>query len=469
MPPRFIEDVSLNNSFRIRDLSDKIWSSQEVILAADNFCSKMRARSLVFILCDWSIGSIIAYLGCLRGNHVPVLLGASQSSEAISSAIVRFNPNYLFLPRGWSRRLNGRTICSEHFFDLVDNSNEQIEMNEDLALLLPTSGSTGDPNLVRLTNANLDSNAKSISQSLSLSPDDNALVTLPMNYSYGLSIVNSQLLAGGTITLNEHSVIDRKLWSIIREVDITYLGGVPVQYETLNRLGIRNILTGRLRLLTQAGGRLNPSIVQSVHADCCREDVEFVVMYGQTEATARMSVLPHRLVGSHPDSVGFAIDGGCITIKTLEGFDNGNVGEVVYQGPNVSMGYAQTKADLNQPDQNLGVLRTGDLGYLNADGLLFLKGRIKRIAKLSGTRLNLDQIEQGFLSRGIACGVVSDDKELVVCIEETGIDVTLIMKEIQQMGIPSRVLRVLHLSELPRTHSNKLNYSELYKKCFGRT
>ncbi|HWS33964.1 MAG TPA: AMP-binding protein [Actinoplanes sp.] len=267
------------------------------------------------------------------------------------------------------------------------------EVHPDLALLLTTSGSTGDPKLVRLSRDAVLANAEQVADSLGITGDDVAITTLPLFYSYGLSVLHSHLLRGATVVLERTGIMQKDFWTAVNEHRVTSMAFVPSQYEMLRRLRFDPARYPSVRTLTQAGGRLRTELVTEFAAKTDR----FFVMYGQTEAAPRMACLPFDRLTEKLGSAGVAMPGGTFTIED---------GEVVYRGPNVMMGYAETAADLIRGDDQGGVLRTGDLGRLDEDGFLFITGRLKRIAKVFGVRINLDDVEREFPVAAVA----GDDK-----------------------------------------------------------
>ncbi len=176
------------------------------------------------------------------------------------------------------------------------------DLHPDLALLLSTSGSTGSPKLVRLSHTNLRSNAASIADYLGLTPDDVAVSTLPLSYCYGLSVLTSHLLARASLLLSEDSVTTHSLWDLAARHGATSFAGVPHTFELLERSGRAEALPRTLRYVTQAGGRLDPADVRRWVRHGQARGFDFVVMYGQTEATARMAWLPPSLAAERPDS-----------------------------------------------------------------------------------------------------------------------------------------------------------------------
>ncbi|WP_308285693.1 AMP-binding protein [Actinoplanes hulinensis] len=267
------------------------------------------------------------------------------------------------------------------------------DVHPDLALLLTTSGSTGDPKLVRLSRSAVLANAEQVAESLGVTGDDVAITTLPLFYSYGLSVLHSHLLRGATVVLDRTGIMRRDFWAAVDEHRVTSMAFVPSQYEMLRRLRFDPAKHPSVRTLTQAGGRLRTGLVSDFAGRMDAAGGRMFVMYGQTEAGPRMACLPPSHLAGKPGSVGRAMPGGAFTIED---------GEVVYRGPNVMMGYAETAADLARGDDQGGVLRTGDLGRLDDDGFLYITGRLKRMGKVFGVRINLDDVERQFPVAAVA-------------------------------------------------------------------
>jgi acyl-CoA synthetase (AMP-forming)/AMP-acid ligase II len=286
---------------------------------------------------------------------------------------------------------------------LIDRFSTEA-VHPDLALLLTTSGSTGDPKLVRLSRDAVRANAEQIADGLGITGGDVAITTLPLFYSYGLSVLHSHLVRGATVVLERTGIMRRDFWNAVTEYGVTSAAFVPSQYEMLRRLRFDPAKYPALRTLTQAGGRLHADLVADFAQRMDSVGGRLFLMYGQTEAGPRMAVLPPDRLAEKAGSVGVALPGGAFAISD---------GEVVYRGPNVMMGYADTAADLVKGDELAGVLRTGDLGRLDDEGFLFLTGRIKRMAKVFGVRINLDDVERNF-----AVAAVAGDDKLVVFATE---------------------------------------------------
>lgn len=404
-----------------------------------------RQRRLVMIHAANAVEPLVTYLAALAGGHVVLLVAGDDDMAATRHRQVfleRHDPDVVFraADHGWV--LDERREGTRH------------ELHPDLAMLASTSGSTGSPKLVRLSHANLLSNATSIADYLGLRPDDRAATTLPMHYCYGLSVVNSHLLSGGSLLLTERSVIEPAFWTEFRDAGATSFAGVPYTFDLLDGTDFAERTQPTLRYVTQAGGRLGADRVAR-YARLGRErGFDFVVMYGQTEATARMAYLPPDLAETHPGSIGIPIPGGAFRI------DGDPIGELVYEGPNVMMGYAERPEDFAD-GRTIEELRTGDLARLADSGLYEIVGRASRFVKVFGLRIDLDRIEGFLLDDGIDGRAISHDERLTVFVLHDR-DVTAAADVIaDRTGLPAHVVRVHPIAEFPRTSSGKSDQAAL--------
>ncbi|WP_323794078.1 AMP-binding protein, partial [Nocardioides sp.] len=343
---------------------------------------------------------------------------------------------------------------------------EPAETHPDLALLLSTSGSTGSPKLVRLSRTNVLSNARSIADYLDLRSTDVAITTLPLHYCYGLSVLHSHLVAGATIVLSDHSVTDQAFWRLAADTQVTGLAGVPYTFDLLTAAGSaadaadgesRLSSLPHLRYVTQAGGRMAPEKVRAQAELGERHGHDFYVMYGQTEATARMAYLPPRLAQERPTAVGIAVPGGAFRLHEP---DAEGVGELVYSGPNVMMGYATGPADLAR-GADLSELFTGDLARIDADGLVEIVGRHDRVAKVFGLRLDLGRIETALHEVDPSVHLVAVDEALHAFTTRPR-TAGAVRRHLQQHhALPASAVHVHQVDELPRTTSGKPDQAAL--------
>jgi len=429
---------------------------RELVERADRIVDPIAEGSLVALECENAPECVAAYLGCLRKGVVPVLIDAALEAGLRKSLYDRYSPVAI-----WSRSTDAGT------FEWRTTNLISPVLHPDLALLLSTSGTTGSPRLVRLSRRNLQANAESIVSYLGIRGDDRAITSLPMHYSYGLSIINTHLLAGATLLMTPDSLMARSFWQFMKEGRASSFAGVPTMYEMLKRLRIERMELPALRTMTQAGGRLSPESVSWFATYARQRAIDFFVMYGQTEATARMSYLPVERVLDKPTSIGIPVPGGEFFLRDANGklVEQADVaGELVYRGPNVMMGYAETASELLRGDELGGVLATGDLASRDADGYYSIVGRLKRFIKIYGNRVSLDEVERRIQQRGIAAYVTGRDDKLIVALADTSITPTELAVTIsKEYKLHHSVVQVLACREVPLTSSGKVNYPELFE------
>lgn len=423
-------------------------SYRELAARADAFAAKLgQKRRLLLIEAENAIEPLVAYLGALRGGHPVILAAAGSDNERV---VATFKPSATFIRKGET-------------WDLQLGCGEEAPMHPDLSVLLSTSGTTGATKLVRLSGAAVDANARSIVEYLGIGADDRAITSLPFHYSYGLSVVNSHLMAGATVLLTDRSVVDPEFWAFASVGEATSLAGVPYTYELLERAGFRDKVLPALRTLTQAGGRLAPEAVQRIAEWSATRGIRFFVMYGQTEATARMAYLPPEVAASRPEAIGVAIPGGRFELVGEDGAaiqTPGQAGELVYYGPNVMMGYATAPADL-AAGQELNALRTGDLAVRGADGLYRIVGRNSRFAKIFGLRISLDEVEAEVRRLGGSGVVVSDDEAIYVAVTSTSELRDLGQQLAARYKVPESIFQLTSWDDLPRLPSGKVDYQSI--------
>jgi acyl-coenzyme A synthetase/AMP-(fatty) acid ligase len=406
-------------------------------------------RRLVLLAGANTVDAVVVYLAALAAGH-PLLLVPGESADALVAA---YDPDVVVR----DGRVDERRAVSAH------------ALHPDLALLLSTSGSTGSPKLVRLSHGNLQANAESIAEYLDIRPGDRAATTLPMHYCYGLSVVNSHLLRGAGLILTDLSVADPCFWELFRRAGGTTFAGVPYTFDLLDRVGFATMRLPRLRYVTQAGGRLAADRVAHYAALGRRRGWNLVVMYGQTEATARMAYLPPRLAKTRPETIGVPIPGGSFRLRPLPDWPEPDTGELVYAGPNVMLGYAESPADLRL-GRSIEELPTGDIARRTSDGLYEIVGRRSRFAKILGLRVDPQQVEAMLGRHGVDSCCVGGDDELVVavCGDPNGLGGDLrrrdsVVARVRRLvaaecGLPARAIRVCVLAEVPRLATGKPDY-----------
>ncbi len=422
-------------------------------------------RSLIFIFCSNRIEEVITYVGAINAGHVVCLLDSNMHEAFKQQLGELYSPQYIFDSSDTPWKGYDKIDSPWEPVKAYKNRSQAIpKLHAKLQLLLTTSGTTGNPKLIRLSRNNILSNAKSIIEYLKIDSSERAIATLPFHYSYGLSVLNTHLLAGASIVVTQSSVAQKPLWEIFQRYECTSLAGVPYTYKIMDRLGFDQLSLPSLRTLTQAGGRLDSSLVVKFHKLMHSKGKSFFVMYGQTEATARIAYLPPKYLPEKSEAIGIAIPNGKLKIynDNKEMTSSFEEGELVYEGPNVMLGYAASIEDLNKDDELHGVLRTGDLGYFDDAGIFFVSGRLKRISKVYGLRINLDDIEKELSRYGIVA-VTTTDTLITIYLEGGTLEDCdrCVQHLVEVYELHPSTFRCLSIPKLPRLSSGKIDYQQL--------
>lgn len=411
------------------------------------------------ILCRNDLRTVTSYLAALQLRHPVILVDGSLDLQLLEQIITDYQPSWISTP----------LHAFQHHAYHLQKSNEngqlwrcrnyagQAVLHPQLALLLSTSGTTGSSKMVRLSYENLAANAQSIVQYLGLDETEKAMTTLPVYYSYGLSVLNSHLQARAPIVLSNESIISRPFWKTFHDLKITSIAGVPYMYQMLERMKFRDMKLPSLRYLTQAGGALSTKLIQYFAEAAEHHQARFYVMYGQTEATARMSFVPPERLAEKIGSIGVPIPGGQMHLDH-------ETGEIVYQGPNVMLGYARNLSDLSLGDEWAHTLYTGDIAKVDEEGYYYITGRKNRFVKLFGLRVNLDDVERSITKHfeaSVAC--TGEDDMLHIYVQEQEAYIQNELKPwIQKMyHLHPSVCQIKVLNQLPRTSNGKIHYAVL--------
>ena len=405
-----------------------------------------REKSLVFLYARNDIPTVSWFLASLATGHAVALLDPHLPD------VSRLQLDECYQP----------AVVIDH--DHVEvRGGAGLELHRELAVLLSTSGSTGGAKFVRLTMANLQANAAAIASSLRISAGDVAAGHLPIHYSYGLSVLLSHLFCGAKTVLTTAGLMERSFWPLMREQHVSHFPGVPFHYEMLLRLGLARLGLSSLRTMTQAGGHLALEAREKVYRFMNDHGGRFYVMYGQTEAAPRIATLDHDDFIRFSGTVGRAIPGGRLVIRDESEFDldAGREGYIWYQGPNVMMGYAESVDDLARGDDFNGELPTGDIGWLGIDGHLTITGRAKRMGKIYGHRVNLDEIERCVKSIHQESAVIQRGDKVSVYLAGDGGELAIVKLRAsfsQRFTLPVLAWEFRLIDALPLTDRGKVDY-----------
>ncbi|WP_394200662.1 AMP-binding protein [Shewanella waksmanii] len=412
-------------------------------------------RPLILLQLDTSVNAVVAYVTC-RIYQLPVILLSPKQ-----------NPSLIIEKFG----VNLQIYATERELIVSSLSFVEYSISSEVSVLLATSGSTGMPKLVMLSEHNLDSNAKSICEYLSINKDERALSSLPFYYSYGLSVLNSHLSMNASIVLAPADVLSKQMWNQADKYSATSFAGVPFSYEILLKLRLERVIPHSIHTLTQAGGRLAKEMILIIGNYALQNNKKFYVMYGQTEASARMAYLPADEVMDNPSSIGMPIPEGQFCIKDdcgHEVYDDGIEGELCYQGPNIMIGYASKIEDLCLiSSEGIEILHTGDLAY-RVNDRYYITGRLKRIIKLRGTRYNLDELQeltqQHLSTQWLFCS--GEDDELYI-IAPKGVLECEVKEFILSQGIPPQLTKLIFLDEPLYNQNGKPDILRMMEQASG--
>jgi acyl-CoA synthetase (AMP-forming)/AMP-acid ligase II len=363
--------------------------------AAGLLSAGLKAGDRIVIGCNVSPASSVAYLGAMYAGIVPILIEERLLAASADQLLAKSHAKAIWTEKKRNDYLSGDVLRIEGWFDPVSpDSLPAATCNEnDLAALMPTSGSTGMPRLVMVTHGNLKSNTEAIVRSQNLGMNERAMLIMPISYCFGASVVHTHLYQGGSVVFDSRFMFPDKVLHAINTYNCTTFAGVPVIYNVLlRRSNIRSIPLPGLRRFLQAGGALAKENIEEMSR--LFPDTKFFVMYGQTEATARISCLPTGCFADKLGSVGVPLDNLELRIADEHGRElrHGQTGEIQVRGPSVCMGY------LNDPEANErkfkdGWLRTGDFAYQDEDGFLWITGRSDDFIKIRGVRVSVGEVE----------------------------------------------------------------------------
>ncbi|WP_096788136.1 AMP-binding protein [Rhodobacter sp. CZR27] len=427
---------------------DECQSYEELAGAMQRFAAQLpRPKALIAVEAAAEPEAIAAYLGAMAAGHAVLPLPAGDP-ETADRLVSRFRPAMSF------RRKAGTWQMEEH-------QGDRAAPHPDLALLLSTSGSTGQGKGVRLSAAAVHANAASIADFLRITAKDRAALILPLHYSYGLSVLHSHLAQGASLWLSNASVLDEGFGAALAASGATSLAGVPHHFRLLEGAGLGEALPPALKLMTVAGGAMEAAQVRRWAGRMARRGGRFIAMYGQTEAVARIAWLPMERVGDHAGAIGVAIPGGELALRDEQGREIASAvaeGELLYRGPNVMMGYAEDHRDLGRGAE-VEALATGDLAQRDAEGIYRITGRLSRMSKIAGIRIGHDALERALAAEGVEVAIWGDDRRIVVAARGPGRG--LADRAARAAGIGPGHFEIVPCEVFPRLPSGKIDYPAL--------
>lgn len=352
-----------------------------------------------------SLFFLVSYLAIIKSGNVCVPINPAASKSVVDYIFDETEPVLALIQKKYEENVKGKQIdvldetrLDEELslFHLSDFTDNEPFNEENLAEIIYTSGSTAFPKGVMLSHKNLIANTSSIVEYLQLTEKDRVLIVLPFYYCYGLSLVHTHLRVGGSVVLNNTFMLLGSVINDIKNYQCTGFSGVPSHFQILLRKSdtFKKSEFTHLRYVTQAGGKLHKVFIEEFIDNF--PNILFYVMYGQTEATARLSYLPPQRLKEKLGSIGIGIPGVELKLVDTEGneiTEQDVEGEIIAKGNNVMQGYYKAQ-ELTEKTIIDGYLRTGDLATKDKDGYFYLVARKKEIIKVGGERISPKEIEE---------------------------------------------------------------------------
>lgn len=460
------------NALAAIDCNDVTITYGDICALTDNIKELLHERELCFLFVENTCGSMAWIMASLASERlVPLILNVHTEQSLVNSLLETYKPSLVGMPEGCELKenlaaLNLKEIGDRHSYTVFRTCHKLAPMHPSLSHLLPTSGSTGSPKLVRHMYDNVEAAGLNISTFFELTVEDKPLLVLPLYYTMGLSVVFSHLKVGATVLLTHLNMTDPRFWAFIKDQEATSFTGVPYSFQILNLMRFFRMKLPKLELLTQGGGKM-PTDLNLKFAEYCRDNGKrWIATYGQSECTARMTYLPAKWAVEKIGSIGIAVPNGELSLIDDEGNEIHTPhveGEMCYRGKNVTMGYATTINDLQLGDERHGFNRTGDLAYFDEDGCYYIVGRMGRFLKLFGMRVGLDECEQIIQSNcsGMECACVGTDEKMIVYITDES--KKLMVKEllVDKTHIVATSFEVRVINEIPKNETGKKQYKKL--------
>lgn len=453
-----------------KDNKKYIKSFKEVLLDAKKIFKPLEIKptDLIFLEGYNDISFFLNYLFFIQNENPVFLLDKNPKKTYLKNLIKKFKPSYCIIknndkigPIGEKKKI---IFKNDYNFSILKFNQNKIT-NKKLSFLIPTSGSTSQSKFVKLSKDNIDFITKQISKGLKISKNETVMTTLPPNYVYGLSVINCHLLVGTNIVINSFSPLEKKFWDILNKEKVRTISGVPYTYEILDKLKIYNSKLRYLKKFTQAGGELSEEIKLKFLDYCKVNKKKFFVMYGQTEASSRITILDFKNLENKIKSIGKPINKGVLypVNEKKNRIKRPYVkGELVYEGKNIMMDYCKNLKELNNENTNQRLF-TGDIGYFDKDNFFYISGRKNRIVKIFGIRINLSDLENDFLKNNLKTCLTYKKKKIYIFIDNKRFEKKILDIISERINLNRNIFEIKILNKFPINDNGKINYFKLNK------
>lgn len=437
----------------------------ELAECAQSLQAVIPKRSIVFLLCKNTVGALTAYISMVENEIVPVTLNDSIDAELFRVLVETYRPQYICVDSTRAAEYPYKVVYEKNGYSYLLTGYPAYPINDQLELLMTTSGSTGSPKLVRYKKGNLEANAKNVALAWGWTSQERPICDLMMNYTMGLNVINTHLYVGATLLLVTYNITDARYWKFIKEHEATNFTGVPFSYDILWKLRFPRMDMPYLTTLSEGGGKLSDKMFLAVAEYARDKGKRFIASFGTTETSARLAMLEPEMALEKMGSIGRAIPEGELVLFDENGDeirDSEAEGELGYRGPNVTMGYALSPDDLLKGDEFCGLYKTGDIARRDKDGYYYIVGRMSRFLKMLGHRVSLDQCERLIRDKfgmDCACGGTDEKMKIFIVSDENEDDIKRYISD--KIGIYSSMFQVVRVDEIPRNSTGKVLYKQL--------
>lgn len=443
----FADEIRWSNHIAVKDDKGGQASYRQVYEAAVNMEEYRDGRVLTLIYCDNSFENLVMVLKLFMIGQPMLLLSQNSDSAFRKEISERFQPFYIW-EKGQLKKADG-------------GSGILYEIHPELALLLSTSGTIGKPKLTRISYQNIAEELRIGAEEYGIRKGQKTIRILPIEHVGGLVFCLYHWNVGGCVVTTDAQLMSSRFDNLYDEEEIQNIIGIPFHYSVLLKKGFwqdkRRI--SRLNCALFAGAKMDER-EQFILISLLQE--KFVISYGQTECMAAVATAAFKNPEDKPGTVGRAVPG--VKARVDE------KGELYIESPTVCMGYAYDYRDLGKRDENQGVIATGDLAYIDEEGYIFLKGRIRRFVKILGNRIGLDEIETllktNFPEHEFACTGENDEVNVFFKkTDECNLEDWCRKELYQKVDIPLSMIHCYPVEEFPRSGAGKVLYSALDAAC----
>ena len=455
----------ISDRIAVKDNDKNTLTYNELIIEIKKLSDFTIPRSIVFVLCKNTIGSLLGYMGFIERESVPLMLSSKIDLNLLRKLITKYEPMYLWVPQELKANFSYKSIYEKYGYLLLKTENKIYPIHDQLQLLMTTSGSTGSPKLVRYKKGNLEANAKNVAVAFGWTKNEKPICDLGMQYTMGLNVINSHLYVGATVLLTTYNLLSNNFWNYIKEEKATNFTGVPFSYDILYKLHFDRMNLPYLRTFSQGGGKLTNARFIQLAEYARKNGKRFIASFGTTETSARIACLPSELASIKIGSIGRAIPEGELFLVDSNGAvltEPEAEGEMCYRGPNVTMGYATKKEELLNGDDFNGVYHTGDLAKRDSDGCYYIIGRLSRFLKLLSYRVSLDECEHLIQEEfNIECACTGTDQIMNIYITDQKKKNEIVEFISRKTKIFRSLFNVSIVDNIPRNDSGKIIYKDI--------